>query len=132
VDTLKEYAMGLDARFRLRINKGKDIAVGPGKVALLEAIVRTGSITGAAKELKMSYRRAWLLVDDMNRCFKKPVVETAAGGKQGGGTVVSSNGMEIIRLYRHIESSAARAAAKDIATLADMLGGSNAAARGRA
>src|SRR6185503_2140412 len=56
--------------FRLRLTKGEDIALGPGKVALLEAIARTGSITAAAKSLDMSYRRAWLLVDTMNRCFR--------------------------------------------------------------
>ena len=113
--------MKLNARFRLRITRGPDIAVGPGKVALLEAIVQTGSITSAAKALGMSYRRAWLLVNDMNRCFKTCVVETAAGGKRGGGTVVTASGMEVIRLYRHIESSAARAAAKDLSALAGML-----------
>ena len=54
-------------KFRIRINKGDEIAVGPGKIALLEAIIDTGSITAAAKQLDMSYRRAWLLVDEMNR-----------------------------------------------------------------
>ena len=113
--------MDLKTRFRLRINKGKDIAVGPGKVALLEAIVETGSITAGAKRLKMSYRRAWMLVDDMNRCFRKPVVETAAGGKRGGGTLVTPGGREVIRLYRRVEATAERAAAKDISALAGLL-----------
>ena len=63
-------------RFRIRICKGDDIAIGPGKVDLLEAIGATGSITAAAKSLGMSYRRAWLLVDTMNRCFEAPVVES--------------------------------------------------------
>ena len=114
--------MGVNARFRLRITKGKDIAIGPGKVELLEAILQTGSITAAAKEMEMSYRRAWLLVDDMNRCFKKPVVETATGGKRGGGTLVTSSGIEVIRLYRRIEAIAARAAGRDLSTLEGMLG----------
>jgi molybdate transport system regulatory protein len=113
--------MGLDARFRLRISRGEEIAIGPGKVALLEAIVETGSITAAAKHLNMSYRRAWLLVDDMNRCFKKPVVESAKGGKEGGGTVVNETGMEVIRLYRHIEAVAAERTAEDMARLGRML-----------
>ena len=113
--------MGLDARFRLRINKGEEIAIGPGKVALLEAIVETGSITAAAKHLGMSYRRAWLLVDDMNRCFKKPLVDSAKGGHAGGGTVVNDNGMEVIRLYRQIETVAAKATAKELAGLTRML-----------
>lgn len=114
-------ATSLDARFRLRINRGEEIAIGPGKVALLEAIVETGSITAAAKHLNMSYRRAWLLVDDMNRCFKKPLVDSAKGGKEGGGTVVNENGREVIRLYRQIESEAASRTAADIARLGRML-----------
>ena len=66
---------GARVQFRLRITTGKDIAVGPGKIDLLEAIAAQGSITGAARELGMSYRRAWLRVDMLNRCFKGPVVE---------------------------------------------------------
>ena len=62
-------------QFRVRITKGDDIAIGPGKVDLLEAIAETGSITAAAKRLGMSYRRAWMLVDTVNRCFKTPIVE---------------------------------------------------------
>ena len=68
-----------EVQFRLRIRSGADIAVGPGKIELLEAIASSGSITAAAKSLGMSYRRAWLLVDTMNRCFKGRVVETEAG-----------------------------------------------------
>ena len=113
--------MGLDARFRLRISKGEEIAIGPGKVALLQAIAETGSITGAAKQLGMSYRRAWLLVDDMNRCFKKPVVDSAKGGKEGGGTVVTDIGLEVIRLYRGIEAQAQKAATKDMEKLTRLL-----------
>jgi len=113
--------MGLDARFRLRINKGEEIAIGPGKVALLEAIAETGSITAAAKRLGMSYRRAWLLVDDMNRCFRKPLVDSAKGGKEGGGTVVNDNGLEVIRLYRQIETVAAKSSAKELASLTRLL-----------
>src|ERR1700737_1176226 len=75
-----------EVQFRLRIRSGADIAVGPGKIELLEAIASSGSITAAAKSLGMSYRRAWLLVDTMNRCFKSRVGETEAGGNRGGGT----------------------------------------------
>jgi molybdate transport system regulatory protein len=113
--------MTLNARFRLRINKGEEIAIGPGKVALLEAILATGSITAAAKQLGMSYRRAWLLVDDMNRCFKHPVVDSAKGGKEGGGTVVNEHGQEVIRLYRQIETVARQSTAKDLARLNRLL-----------
>ena len=85
-----------DVRFRLRIPKGADIAVGPGKVDLLEAIAATGSITAAAKQLGMSYRRAWLLVDTMNRCFRQPVVDAEAGGQRGGGTALTPLGAEVV------------------------------------
>ena len=97
---------GPRAQFRLRITKGDDIAVGPGKVDLLEAIAATGSITAAAKQLGMSYRRAWLLVDTMNRCFKDPVVEAEAGGQRGGGTALTPLGAEVVRRYRRAEALA--------------------------
>jgi molybdate transport system regulatory protein len=109
------------AQFRLRITKGDDIAVGPGKVALLEAIAASGSITSAAKTLGMSYRRAWLLVDTMNRCFEAPVVEAEAGGKRGGGTRLTALGAEVVRRYRAIEAKAAKAGAADVAALARLL-----------
>jgi molybdate transport system regulatory protein len=101
-------------KFRLRITRGDDIAVGPGKIELLVAIARTGSITAAARELGMSYRRAWLLVDTMNRCFKSPVVEAEAGGRRGGGTALTPVGIDVVRRYRRIESAAAKAGAADI------------------
>lgn len=108
-------------KFRMRITKGDAIAVGPGKIALLEAIVDTGSITHAAKKLGMSYRRAWVLVDEMNRAFKTPVVETAKGGPQGGKTVPTPLGEEVIRRYRTIEAIADRAARSEIASLLKLL-----------
>ena len=101
-------------KFRLRITRGDDIAVGPGKIELLAAIARTGSITSAARELGMSYRRAWLLVDTMNRCFKSPVVAAEAGGRRGGGTALTAVGADVVRRYRRIEAAAARAGAVDI------------------
>jgi molybdate transport system regulatory protein len=107
--------------FRIRINKGDDIAVGPGKIALLEAVVACGSITAAAKKLDMSYRRAWLLIDDMNRSFHAPVVETAKGGRMGGSTVVTPLGEEVIRRYRAIESIAGASARSEIASLLKLL-----------
>lgn len=109
--------MKLRTEFRLRIRRGDDIAVGPGKVDLLEAIEATGSISGAARSLGMSYRRAWLLVDTMNRCFKTPVVQAEAGGKRGGGAQLTPLGAEVIRRYRRIERGAARAGAADIRAL---------------
>ena len=109
--------MKVRTEFRLRIRRGDDIAVGPGKIDLLEAIDATGSITAAARSLGMSYRRAWLLIDTMNRCFRDPVVEAEAGGKRGGGARLTRLGAEVIRRYRRIERSAARIAAVDIRAL---------------
>jgi molybdate transport system regulatory protein len=109
-------------QFRVRITKGDDIAIGPGKVDLLEAIGETGSITAAAKRLGMSYRRAWLLIDTMNRCFKKPIVEAEAGGQRGGGTRVTPTGHDVIRLYRAVETKAETAAGSDLAALLKLLG----------
>ena len=108
-------------QFRLRISKGADIAVGPGKIDLLEAIARTGSITAAARSLGMSYRRAWLLVDTMNRCFRGPVVDAETGGRRGGGTRLTTLGAEVVRRYRRIETRAARSGATDIAALTRLL-----------
>jgi len=107
--------------FRLRISKGDDIAVGPGKIDLLDAIGATGSITAAARSLGMSYRRAWLLVDTMNRCFRSAVVEAEAGGKRGGGTQLTALGAEVVRRYRRIEADAAKAGKADLAALTRML-----------
>lgn len=108
-------------QFRLRITNADDIAVGPGKVALLEAIIETGSITAAAKTLGMSYRRAWLLIDSMNQMFKLPVVDAATGGKHGGGTNVTSTGLKVIECYRRIEKDALKAGARDIKKLINLL-----------
>jgi molybdate transport system regulatory protein len=105
------------AQFRLRIRRRADIAMGPGKVDLLEAIARTGSITAAARSLGMSYRRAWLLVDTMNRCFRKPVVAAESGGQRGGGTCLTETGVEAVRRYRRIEQQAARASAAEMRAL---------------
>ena len=108
-------------QFRLRVVLGDDIAVGPGKVDLLEAIGETGSITAAARTLGMSYRRAWLLVDTMNRCFDAPVVIAEAGGASGGGARLTPTGAEVVRRYRRMETKAATAGAHDLAALAALL-----------
>jgi molybdate transport system regulatory protein len=105
------------AQFRLRIRRGADIALGPGKVDLLEAIARRGSISAAARSLRMSYRRAWLLVDTMNRCFKRPVVAAEIGGKRGGGARLTAAGAEVARRYRRIEQQASRASAAEMRAL---------------
>ena len=91
---------------RLRILIGQVTALGPGKASLLEAIDATGSISAAARQMGMSYRRAWNLVDSMNSDFVAPVVKTNSGGKGGGGASVTKLGKEIIERYREIEELA--------------------------
>jgi len=98
------------AAFRLRITRGEDIAVGPGKVDLLEAIDATGSISAAARSLGMSYRRAWLLIDTMNRCFRQPVVDAEAGGPRGGGASLTPTGERLVLHYRHAQRLATQSA----------------------
>jgi molybdate transport system regulatory protein len=97
-------------RLTVRVDFGSDRALGPGKIRLLEAIAKTGSISQAGRSLDMSYRRAWLLVHDMNRCFREPVVATRPGGAQGGGATLTAFGQELIEKYRSIETRAMAAA----------------------
>jgi molybdate transport system regulatory protein len=92
----------------------KAIAMGPGKADLLQAIGETGSISAAARRMKMSYRRAWLLVDTMNQCFYGPLVETATGGNHGGGARITELGMEVLRRYREMDAKASAAVSKEI------------------
>ncbi|MGO1460836.1 MAG: winged helix-turn-helix domain-containing protein [Marinobacter sp.] len=92
---------------RLRLKTGDTIALGPGKAQLLELIQQHHSISAAARALKMSYRRAWLLVDTMNNCFEQPLVLTATGGTQGGGAELSSVGLKVLSLYRQYEKAVA-------------------------
>lgn len=108
-------------RFRMRITHGDVIAVGPGKIALLEAIEATGSITEAAKSLGMSYRRAWLLLDELNRSLRVPAVDSAKGGQLGGGSALTDSGRQVIELYRRIEETAAAACHADIQQLMKLL-----------
>jgi molybdate transport system regulatory protein len=95
--------------------------LGPGKVDLLEAIDQTGSITAAAKHLDMSYRRAWLLLDELNHALRQPAVDSAKGGAHGGGSAVTPAGRELIALYRQIEQTAAKACQPDLARLLAMI-----------
>jgi molybdate transport system regulatory protein len=103
---------------RLRIDLSPDSALGPGKIALLERIGSSGSLSQAARELGMSYRRAWLLLDDINRMFADPATTASVGGSGGGGAQLTTLGKAIIKAYREIESAAERAAGARIAWLA--------------
>lgn len=104
-------------RPRIRIKAGKEIALGPGKVDLLEAIERTGSISAGARELGLSYRRAWDLVDTMNHCFKHPLVARVKGGKGGGGAQLTNEGRDALDHYRSMETKALKAIDPDWKTL---------------
>jgi len=97
-------------RLSIRIDLDSGGRIGPGKIALLEAIRSTGSISAGARHIGMSYRRAWLLVEEINRTLRKPAVEAETGGKQGGGAIVTRTGERIIKLYRGIEEQAQAAA----------------------
>lgn len=108
-------------KLRIRLLFGPEIVVGPGKMALLTEIDKTGSISAAAREMGMSYRRAWTLIDTMNRCFREPVVETAAGGKGGGGASVTPLGQDVLRRYLEMESRAADAVSDDIESFSALL-----------
>jgi molybdate transport system regulatory protein len=113
-------------RLTLRVDFGLGRSIGPGKIRLLEAIDRTGSISQAGRSLGMSYRRAWLLIDDMNQCFREAVVTARPGGSQGGGAVLTAFGAGLIRDYRAIETAAEVAAQKRLRRLEAALRKSNA------
>jgi len=88
--------------------------MGQGKADLLEAIGESGSISAAGRKLGLSYRKAWLMVDEMNRCFASPVIETAKGGSQGGGARVTELGREALAQYRAIQAKAHGAVKEDL------------------
>ena len=91
-------------KLKLQLYCGDAIAMGPGKADLLEAIARTGSISAAGRALGMSYRRAWLLVDTMNRCFKQPLVETHPGGGKNAGAKLTAEGEAALAAYRTLSA----------------------------
>ncbi|SAK52574.1 ModE family transcriptional regulator [Caballeronia fortuita] len=110
-----------EVRFRMRVTKGDIIAIGPGKISLLEAVRKHGSISAAARSLDMSYRRAWLLIDELNRSLKSPATISEQGGQSGGGCVLTPVGESIVRLYRDVESQAQAACAEQIEALTQLL-----------
>jgi molybdate transport system regulatory protein len=112
-------------RLTLRVDLGDGRALGPGKIRLLEAIASTGSISQAGRKLGMSYRRAWLLVDDMNNCFRDPVIAAQPGGAHGGGAVLTPFGELLVGRYRAIEADALAATRRHLSDLEAALKGSN-------
>jgi molybdate transport system regulatory protein len=109
-------------RLTIRVDFPGGLSIGPGKIALLEAIAAAGSIRKAAAALRMSYRRAWVLLDALQHSFGGPLVETATGGRRGGGASLTPLGRFVVEHYRHLEAAASRAAARDTALLAAEIG----------
>jgi molybdate transport system regulatory protein len=105
-------------RLTLRVDLGPRQSIGPGKMRLLDAIAETGSISSAGRALGMSYRRAWMLIDDLNSSFRRKVVSTTLGGKEGGGAKLTPFGQELVKRYRAIEASATKATRSHVAFLA--------------
>jgi molybdate transport system regulatory protein len=107
------------ARLSIRIELPNGSRLGPGKVALLESIGQRRSIAAAARDHDMSYRRAWLLIDDLNRAFSEPVVETFPGRSQGAGAALTAFGTRLVALFRATERRCARAAGPSLHEIAE-------------
>jgi molybdate transport system regulatory protein len=108
-------------RLTLRIDFDGERAIGPGKIKLLELIDALGSISAAGRRMGMSYRRAWLLVDALNHCFREPLVASHAGGAHGGGAALTPSGCAVVRHYRAVEAAAQAAGAAHIEALTQAL-----------
>jgi len=109
-------------RAHLRIDFSATCSIGPGKIALLEAIARTGSLSAAGRELDMSYRRAWLLLHNVNQAFAEPAVRLSVGGKSGGGAQLTAFGHTLVATYRQFEQSVADQAAQAFTSLTPSAG----------
>jgi molybdate transport system regulatory protein len=105
----------------IRIDLPSGNRIGPGKIALLEAIRSTGSISAAARSIGMSYRRAWLLVEEINQTLREPAVTAETGGAHGGGAVVTPVGEKVVGLYRAIESQARAAAGNEFRAIGRLI-----------
>jgi molybdate transport system regulatory protein len=108
------------AELSIRIDLANGDRIGPGKIALLEAIGSAGSISAAARSLGMSYRRAWLLVEAINYGLREPAVSTATGGQRGGGAALTTVGKRVVDLYRGIEAQARSASAGEVRALVQL------------
>lgn len=104
-------------QLKIRLANGPFTAMGPGKADLLDAIRQTGSISASAKLMKMSYRRAWELVDVMNRCFDQPLVQTSPGGAHGGGAQLTALGVLVLSRYRSLVAKANALAEQELADI---------------
>ncbi len=111
----------MPTRLTIRLDFDADRRLGPGKIALLEAIRSTGSISAAGRAHQMSYRRAWLLVEELNKLFGEPLVTAHPGGAKGGGAKLTSSGEQVVSLYRDAEKKMRDAAAGEIERIEDAL-----------
>ncbi len=117
---LGQECLGAEMDLKLRVEFGNGLVMGPGKAALLEAIVQTGSISAAGRALGMSYKRAWGLLNEMNAGFVAPVVISARGGVKGGGAVVTEAGALVLARFRALEAKIWQDEAGDLRALFDM------------
>ena len=106
----------------VRIDLDREDRIGPGKILLLENIREFGSISAAGRAMDMSYKRAWDLVDEINRICRQPAVERQTGGRNGGGAALTTFGVALVARYRKIERNAASAVRKDLAALRGDIG----------
>lgn len=111
-------------RLRIRLTSEHGIAMGPGRADLLAFIAQTGSIAAAGRAMKMSYRRAWTLVEDMNQTFNAPLVETSKGGAERGGAKLTALGASVLESYRSMEASMQEASQKHRAYFESILAAS--------
>jgi molybdate transport system regulatory protein len=116
-------------RLTIRIDFGNGMALGPGKVRLLELVGESGSIREAARKMRMSYRQAWLLLQSLAETFGDPLVETSTGGRAGGGARLTAPGRLVVTRYRAVERAAAKAGGRQMAALEDQLAGAAAASK---
>lgn len=116
------------SRLTIRIDLDRG-SIGPGKVGLLEQIESTGSIRKAAAAMKMSYRRAWLLLQALEKTFGQPLIETSTGGRRGGGARLSKAGKTVVRAYRRVEAASTRASGAEIGALGRLTASRKAAMR---
>lgn len=113
--------MSQDPLLRIRIVFDQDRMIGPGKAELLERIDRCGSIAAAGREMGMSYKRAWMLIETLNAMFQQPLVARMRGGPGGGGAALTDTGRRVLELYRDFEREAAQAGAASLTALQNLL-----------
>jgi molybdate transport system regulatory protein len=111
----------MSTRVTLRLDFDGERRLGPGKVALLEAIARRGSIAAAGREFGMAYRRAWLLTDELNAMFAEPLIATRGGGRNGGGAALTELGETVVKLYRSAERKFRKTASREIESIENVL-----------